>query len=351
MSNCSNCTLCQSADKVLHNFISELDVETSHHRVESQKVKCKFGSEGVCCRICANGPCKITPKSPRGVCGATADTIVARNFLRSVSAGSGCYIHVIENTALNLKAFGENKEEIKKFVNEQSSKLFKTEICEAFLKLVENTSFTLDLGEGFIDSALDENIPKFTFDLSLEEIRTITDVFMRIIDSKSNFTKKHSSGISEKAGIMADYYKYSSEEKIKLIIAANLHDLGKLAIPNKILDKPGKLTDQEFDIIKTHAYYTRAALSKINGFEDITEWAANHHEKLNGCGYPYGKSTEELDFNSRLMACIDIYQALTEERPYRTPLRHDTVIEIMTNMANEDFIDKNRVEDINKVFR
>ncbi|MCT8977235.1 anaerobic carbon-monoxide dehydrogenase catalytic subunit [Clostridium sp. CX1] len=113
MSSCSNCNLCQSADSALINFISELDVETSHHRVESQKVKCKFGSEGVCCRICANGPCKITPKSPRGVCGATADTIVARNFLRSVSAGSGCYIHVVENTALNLKAFGEKKEKIK----------------------------------------------------------------------------------------------------------------------------------------------------------------------------------------------------------------------------------------------
>lgn len=112
-SNCSSCTTCESADKVLQGFISELDVETSHHRVESQKVKCKFGMEGVCCKLCSNGPCKITPKAPRGVCGATADTIVARNFLRAVSAGSGCYIHVVENTALNLKSFGENKEEIK----------------------------------------------------------------------------------------------------------------------------------------------------------------------------------------------------------------------------------------------
>lgn len=112
-SSCSNCSICQSADNILHEFISGLDVETSHHRVESQKIKCKFGMEGVCCKLCANGPCKITPKSPRGICGATADTIVARNFLRAVSAGSGCYIHVIENTALNLKSIGENKEELK----------------------------------------------------------------------------------------------------------------------------------------------------------------------------------------------------------------------------------------------
>lgn len=113
MSNCSLCSTCKSADRVLEGFISNLDVETSHHRVMSQRNKCKFGLEGVCCKLCANGPCKITEKSPRGVCGADADTIVARNFLRAVSAGSGCYIHVIENTAWNLKATGENKGVIK----------------------------------------------------------------------------------------------------------------------------------------------------------------------------------------------------------------------------------------------
>ncbi|KGN01461.1 carbon monoxide dehydrogenase [Clostridium novyi A str. 4570] len=111
--NCSSCSTCSSADKVLEGFISELDVETSHHRAIAQKIKCKFGLEGVCCKLCANGPCKITPNSPRGVCGADADTIVARNFLRAVSAGAGCYLHVIENTAWNLKSTGEKKGIIK----------------------------------------------------------------------------------------------------------------------------------------------------------------------------------------------------------------------------------------------
>lgn len=113
MSKCGSCTICQSADKVLEGFISSLDVETSHHRVESQKVKCGFGKEGLCCKLCANGPCKITPKSPRGICGANADTIVARNFLRAVSSGAACYIHVLETTARNIKSLGETKGEIK----------------------------------------------------------------------------------------------------------------------------------------------------------------------------------------------------------------------------------------------
>lgn len=113
MSMCENCTTCQSADKVLEGFIGSMDMETSHHRVEKQKIKCGFGQQGVCCRLCANGPCRITPKSPNGVCGANADTIVARNFLRAVASGAACYLHVIENTALNLKSIGETKGTIK----------------------------------------------------------------------------------------------------------------------------------------------------------------------------------------------------------------------------------------------
>ena len=119
MSSCSVCSgcvsskTCASADKPLEAFIRELPLETSHHRVDSQSTKCGFGLQGVCCRLCANGPCRITPKAPRGICGATADVIVARNFLRAVASGSGCYIHIVENTALNVKKTAEIKGEIK----------------------------------------------------------------------------------------------------------------------------------------------------------------------------------------------------------------------------------------------
>ena len=82
-------------------------------RVKNQTPHCKFGEQGICCRICSMGPCRITPKAPRGICGATADVIVARNFLRAVASGSGCYIHIVENTALNVKKTAEIKGEIK----------------------------------------------------------------------------------------------------------------------------------------------------------------------------------------------------------------------------------------------
>ena len=113
MNECHGCNTCKSADKPLEEFIAGLPMETSHHRVDSQSTKCGFGLQGVCCRLCANGPCRITPKSPRGICGANADTIVVRNLLRAVASGSGCYIHVVENTALNVKHIAQTKGEIK----------------------------------------------------------------------------------------------------------------------------------------------------------------------------------------------------------------------------------------------
>ena len=96
---------------------------------------------------------------------------------------------------------------------------------------------------------------------------------------------------------MSQFYKKPYEEQLKLIISANLHDIGKLAVPNVVLDKPAKLTNDEFTVIKEHSYYTRVILQQVKGFEDITEWASNHHEKLDGKGYPYGLSDIKLDFD------------------------------------------------------
>lgn len=113
MNQCFGCNTCKSADKPLEGYIAGLPLETSHHRVEYQSTKCAFGLQGVCCRLCANGPCRISPEAPRGICGADADTIVARNFLRAVASGSGCYIHIVENTARNVKNVAKTKGDIK----------------------------------------------------------------------------------------------------------------------------------------------------------------------------------------------------------------------------------------------
>ncbi|KNF09151.1 HDIG domain-containing protein [Gottschalkia purinilytica] len=251
----------------------------------------------------------------------------------------------------NLKEmYDENQDEIFDYLNQGRNKLFASKLVDIFYDISRKTSFKLDLQDKFINKALARHIPKFKKEMSYEEIRSITKVFSKIIDCKSKFTYRHSQGLSEKISKMADYYSKDEKEKIKLMIAADLHDLGKLAIPNYILDKSSKLSKDEFELIKKHTYYTRICLEEIDGFEDITEWASNHHEKLDGTGYPYGVIGKDLDFNSRLMACLDIYQALTEERPYRKPSFHKDCIKILYNMGKEGLIDNDIIKDIDIVF-
>lgn len=225
--------------------------------------------------------------------------------------------------------------------------LFDPDIKEVFLELSRCVEFWLNLNGHFVDSALAKITPKVNKMLNYRDIRTVSQIFSNIIDAKSPFTGLHSRGISEKTGIICKHYQYDEETYWKMRIAADLHDLGKIMIPNAILDKNGPLNQQEINIIQSHSFYTRKSLETITGFEEITEWAANHHEKLNGKGYPYGLDADRLDFNSRLLACIDIYQALTEDRPYRKALSHNQAIGILRNMARQNLIDASIVEDLN----
>lgn len=105
--------MCVSADKMLQDFLESQPGDHSHRRMAQQEIKCGFGLDGVCCKLCSNGPCRISKARPKGVCGADRDTIAARNFLRSVAAGSGCYIHVAENAAKELKAAALSGQELK----------------------------------------------------------------------------------------------------------------------------------------------------------------------------------------------------------------------------------------------
>lgn len=198
--------------------------------------------------------------------------------------------------------------------------------------------------------AIKSESPELSFNYSYKKIRKITALISDIIDSKSKFTKLHSSGLSNKARVMADFYNFSKDKKNKLLIAADLHDLGKLAVSNSILDKPGRLNDEEFTKVKAHSFYTRKALEPIDCFEEITEWAANHHEKNDGSGYPYGLKKRDLDFSSQLMAALDIYQALRENRPYRKPMTHKKSINILKNMVGAGKLNKKIVNDIDSLF-
>jgi HD-GYP domain-containing protein (c-di-GMP phosphodiesterase class II) len=232
----------------------------------------------------------------------------------------------------------------------QNVHMFDPDLCEAALELSANVEFWLDLNDMFVQRALVAMQPKVSREFDFRQLREISQIFSRIIDAKSPFTGSHSRGISEKTGFICQYYEFDEQTYWQMRVAADLHDLGKLIVPSSILDKPGKLSRDEFRMIQAHPYYTRKILERIDGFEEITEWASNHHEKLNGSGYPYGRDSSNLDFNSRILACVDIYQALTEDRPYRKAMEHRKAINIMKDMAAQGQIEASVTEDMDSIF-
>lgn len=223
-------------------------------------------------------------------------------------------------------------------VRRERERIYAPETADVFLELF-GEDMLQDLSDERIDASLTEVMPPLEGELSMPQLLRICRIFSGIIDAKSPFTKNHSQGIAEKTGYMASFYGMDAERRDMLVVAAHLHDLGKLSIPADILEKPGSLSEEEFLVMRGHASMSWEILSGVAGMEDIALWAAGHHEKLDGTGYPFGRRAEELPFESRLLACVDIYQALTEERPYRAGMEHRRAMYILEGMAAHGKID------------
>jgi HD-GYP domain-containing protein (c-di-GMP phosphodiesterase class II) len=239
----------------------------------------------------------------------------------------------------------ENLSFIRNIIDENKGKHYSEASSNAMLEILD-WPLLLSLKDDVIKETAESAIPPWIVDVEGETIFGLAGFISRIIDYKSVFTRQHSTQIANKAWFMGEYYNYKSIEKTEVYLAASLHDLGKLATPLSILEKPGKLDNDEFSIIKDHVYLTWELLKDIEGFTSICNWASSHHEKLDGTGYPFGKKEKDLDFNSRLIACIDIYQAVSEERPYHPGRNHRETMKILYDMANRNIIDDAIVSDM-----
>ena len=238
----------------------------------------------------------------------------------------------------NLKA------EVKEYANEYSTE----KAVDVFLEVLDYDVLESLRNEN-IRKTLDDTFPKWEIDVDNHGVLYAADFLSHVIDYKSEFTRVHTSQIANRAWVMANHYGYDEKEKAGLFLACSLHDIGKVAIPIDILEKPGRLNDEEFQIIQNHIGQTYTMLSNIPNFEPLLSWASNHHEKLNGKGYPQKKVSDELDFNSRLVACLDIYQAVCEPRPYHDARTHEQTMEILYDMASKEQVDSDIVKDLDEV--
>ena len=246
---------------------------------------------------------------------------------------------------LNEKEFDEAIKKIKNLEGKLFSKKMVDTLCNSL-----SYNDILDLQKEGAVPYLKRNLKSYVYDYSDQEIKNICQFFAQIIDYKSSVTKNHSLGVADKCYKMAKFYNFDDDKAIRFYFAGAFHDIGKLIISNDILEKPGKLTTVEFEKIKNHAKATEMILSGIEGIDDIRRWASRHHEKLDGSGYTSSLGAKELSFEDRLLACIDIYQALKERRSYKTDFSHDDSIDIMKEMADNNKIDKGIVLDIEKYF-
>lgn len=235
---------------------------------------------------------------------------------------------------------------IREWLNKERGSAVSDESADLFMKAIDYETLMSITGEN-CRNIVRTMIPELSDDIPIEALREISTFFAKITDYKSNFTWRHSIGIAEKAESMGQYYNYDRETCDRLYVAGALHDIGKLLISNDILEKPGKLSNTEYKEIQNHAMGTWKLLSAIGGLEEIASWASLHHEKLDGSGYPFGYKADQLGKNERLLACLDIYQALVEQRPYKAGLSHNEAMAILFKMGAAGQLDPDVINDIN----
>lgn len=217
-------------------------------------------------------------------------------------------------------------------------------IISCFIDISKKESFWLDLVSPGLSSVLLDEGPLSNVFVDMNDIIMVSDLYRNLIDFKSPYTATHTTGVAECAAKMARLSGFSEPDVRDMKIAGNFHDLGKLLIPNNIIEKPGKLTRREYAVIRCHSYYTYKALASVGGLQKIARWAGCHHERLDGSGYPFHYTGEKIDTGARIMAVADIFTALLEDRPYRSGLTPERIYGIVKPMAENNQLDRKIVE-------
>lgn len=169
------------------------------------------------------------------------------------------------------------------------------------------------------------------------QMEGICDAFAKIVDAKSEFTHDHSIRVAELAVGMGRTMGLPEDALTDLRRAGLLHDLGKLGIPNSILDKPGRLSDAEMERVRNHPRMSFEVLQPISGFTKIADLASTHHERLDGNGYWQGLDGRHLSLETRILTVADVFDALTSDRPYRDAMEDQQALAILGSEAEAAF--------------
>jgi HD-GYP domain-containing protein (c-di-GMP phosphodiesterase class II) len=219
-------------------------------------------------------------------------------------------------------------------IKNRSGSWFDPTLVDAFERVADNPDFWETLRAPDLEQALYALEPARQMkDVDEDFLDDIAAAFAQVVDSKSPYTSGHSERVTLFADMIAEQLGLSPEKRRWLKRAALLHDIGKLGVSNSILDKPGKLDEDEWAAMKQHAAYSEAILSRIAAFSDLAPIAGAHHERLDGKGYPRGLQGDEIVFETRIITTADIFDALTADRPYRPAMPISKALAIMSGMV------------------
>lgn len=172
---------------------------------------------------------------------------------------------------------------------------------------------------------------RLVFGSHLDEI--VKDTVLMVTGLSDPYTKEHCIMVAELAGGIARRLGLTAKEVHRIKLAGYLHDIGKQAIPHVLITKPGKLSAQEFELVKTHVLVGVNMLEKLNVSADIIRMVGEHHERLDGSGYPMGIRGEEISYGGQIIGIADVVSALITKRTYRTASTNEEVAEILLSMT------------------
>jgi putative nucleotidyltransferase with HDIG domain len=218
-------------------------------------------------------------------------------------------------------------------VRERRGRWFDPDLVRAFGDVAADAKLWERVASSELDrevAAVEPQVMQFAVDE--ERLDQIAAAFAWVVDAKSPFTYHHSERVAEFATSIAEHIGLSKAECVRVKRAGLLHDIGKLAVPNRILDKPGRLTSSEWEIVRLHPYYSYQILERVPVFGEFAFDASAHHERMDGRGYYRNLRGDQLSLCARILATADKYDALSADRPYRPGMAPDRVCAIL----NED---------------
>jgi len=215
-------------------------------------------------------------------------------------------------------------------VRARSGSWFDPELVDALVAVGSDAAFWAMLGSAQLEPAVYAMEPG-GHEVVVDEdyLDDITEAFGQVVDAKSPFTAGHSARVGLYTALLGESMNVPEARRRWLKRGALLHDVGKLGVSNRILDKPGKLDDAEWKAIQSHASYTEAILSRVRIFDELARVSAAHHERLDGKGYPKGLAGDAIALETRIITTADIFDAITAEWPYRGAVPVDKTLVIM----------------------